>query len=80
MKSVLLFIVLAFITCRFGWAVISGLKAGRFYSYYGPNLEPDIKEEPIGFAILAIVYLAILGGFLYLTVEQAIAIYSQYFS
>lgn len=80
MKSVFLFILLAFITCRFGWAVISGLKAGRFYSYYGPNLEPDIRDEPIGFVMVAIVYLSMLGGFLYLTVSQAIAIYSQHFS
>lgn len=80
MKSVFLLIVIVVITCRFGWAVISGLKAGRFYSSYGESLEPDFREEPIGFTVIAILYVALLGGLIYLSVDSVIDVYEQFLS
>ena len=78
MKDIILLIGGSVISFFFGIAVIKGLTVGKFSSYYGEKFEPSLKEEPVGFVVVALFNLAILGFFMYATYVLAIRMWVTY--
>ncbi len=67
MNNIISLIILLVATCHFGWAIVCGIRDKRLHNRYGPNLEVDFREEPIGFIGITILYIAIWCWLAYLT-------------
>ena len=79
MIEISFFITLLIAAGHFGWAIVCGVKDKRLHNRYGPNLEVDFREEPIGFICITAVYIAMWCWLVYLTANSAIKVYSLVF-
>ena len=55
-----LFLLVLFIFI--GRYIFISAKTGKLESYYGVNMSPVFKEEPIGFCFILFLYICLLSG------------------
>ncbi len=64
-KIMLLTLFVLVIFLWFSYSLVTSIKKGKLESYYGENMSPRFKEEPIQFLVALLIYFSIWLLFVY---------------